>query len=71
MKTVGLNLAFTGAIKDEVMDIEELALRLVERLQTNNAQRLMERYKLTEIMENPIDNLDNIAKKRGAVISRG
>ncbi|MGH4138107.1 ribosome biogenesis GTPase YlqF [Clostridium sp.] len=68
---VGLNLAFTGAIKDEVMDIEELALRLVERLQTNNAQRLMERYKLSEIMENPIDNMDNIGKKRGAVISGG
>ena len=70
-ETVGLNLAFTGAVKDEVIDIEELALRLVERLQTNNAERLMERYKLEEIMENPIDNLDNIAKKRGAVISGG
>ena len=70
-KEVGFNLAFTGAIKDEVMDIEELALRLVERLQTNNAQRLMERYKLPEIMENPIDNMDNIGKKRGAVISGG
>ena len=70
-ETVGLNLAFTGAVKDEVIDIEELALRLVERLQTNNAQRLMERYKLTEIMENPLDNLDNIGKKRGAVISGG
>ena len=70
-EAVGLNLAFTGAIKDEIMDIEELALRLVERLQTNNAQRLMERYKLTEIMENPIDNMDNIGKKRGAVISGG
>ena len=40
MKTVGLNLAFTGAVKDEVMDIEELALRLVERLQTNNAAKI-------------------------------
>jgi len=70
-ETVGLNLAFTGAVKDEVIDIEELALRLVERLQVNNGQRLMERYKLDEIMENPIDNLDNIAKKRGSVISRG
>ena len=70
-ETVGLNLAFTGAIKDEIMDIEELALRLVERLQINNAQRLMERYKLSEIMENPIDNMDNIGKKRGAVISGG
>ena len=70
-EVVGLNLAFTGAIKDEVMDIEELALRLIERLQVNNAQRLMERYKLSEIMENPIDNMDNIGKKRGAVISGG
>ncbi|MBW9144103.1 ribosome biogenesis GTPase YlqF [Clostridium sp. CM027] len=70
-ETVGLNLAFTGAVKDEVIDIEELALRLVERLQVNNGERLMERYKLDEIMENPLDNLDNIAKKRGSVISRG
>jgi ribosome biogenesis GTPase A len=70
-EAVGLNLAFTGAIKDEVIDLEELALRLVERLQINNGQRLMERYKLTEIMENPLDNLDNIAKKRGSVISKG
>ncbi|MGH4050534.1 MAG: ribosome biogenesis GTPase YlqF [Clostridium sp.] len=70
-ETVGLNLAFTGAVKDEVIDIEELALRLVERLQINNGQRLMERYKLTEIMENPLDNLDNIAKIRGSVISKG
>ncbi len=70
-EAVGLNLAFTGAIKDEIMDIEELALRLVERLQTNNPQRLIERYKLSEIMENPIDNMDNIGRKRGAVISGG
>jgi len=70
-EAVGLNLAFTGAIKDEVIDIEELALRLVERLQNNNAQRLMERYNLSEIMENPLDNMDNIGKKRGAVISGG
>lgn len=70
-QVVGLNLAFTGAIKDEIMDIEELALRLVERLQINNPQRLMERYKLSEIMEEAIDNMDNIAKKRGAVISGG
>lgn len=70
-QVVGLNLAFTGAIKDEIMDIEELALRLVERLQVVNPQRLMERYKLSEIMEEAIDNLDNIGKKRGHVISGG
>lgn len=68
---VGLNLAFTGAIKDEIMDIEELALKLVEKLQVDYPDRLKERYKLSELLETPLDNLDNIAKKRGAVISGG
>lgn len=70
-ETVGLNLAFTGAIKDEIMDIEELALKLVERLQNTHGDRLIERYKLKELMENPLDNLEAIAKKRGAIISGG
>lgn len=66
---VGLNLAFTGAIKDEIMDTEELALKLVERLQETNPEELMTRYKLTELHENPLDNLDAIARKRGAIMS--
>lgn len=66
---VGLNLAFTGAIKDEIMDTEELALKLVERLQETNPEELMTRYKLTELFENPLDNLDAIARKRGAIMS--
>ncbi|AVQ45892.1 ribosome biogenesis GTPase YlqF [Clostridium botulinum] len=68
---VQLNLAFTGAIKDEIMDIETLALRLVERLQDKYPERLMKRYKLEELEENPLDNLDNIGRKRGALISKG
>ncbi len=66
-----LNLAFTGAIKDEIMDIEELALKLIERLQNEYPERLMERYKLKELSEQPLENMDNIGKKRGAVISGG
>ncbi|WP_346934937.1 ribosome biogenesis GTPase YlqF [Clostridium sp.] len=69
--TVGLNLAFTGAIKDEIMDVEELALKLIERLQNTHGERLMERYKLKELDENPLTNMDNIGKKRGAIISGG
>lgn len=68
---VQLNLAFTGAIKDEIMDIETLALRLVERLQDKYPERLMKRYKLEALEENPLDNLDNIGRKRGALISKG
>ncbi|HFE9682040.1 TPA: ribosome biogenesis GTPase YlqF [Clostridium perfringens] len=66
---VGLNLAFTGAIKDEIMDTEELAFKLVERLQETNPEELMTRYKLTELHENPLDNLDAIARKRGAIMA--
>lgn len=66
---VALNLAFTGAIKDEIMDVEELALKLVERLQNLYPENLKARYKLDNLEENPIDNLDNIARKRGAVAS--
>lgn len=66
-----LNLAFTGAIKDEIMDIEELALNLIRRLQVDYADRLMTRYKLNELSEDPLENMNSIGRKRGAVISGG
>lgn len=69
--TTALNLAFTGAIKDEIMDIEELALKLVERLQKSYVTQLKERYKLPDVFENPLDTLDLIGKKRGTLISGG
>jgi len=66
-----LNLAFTGAIKDEIMDIEELALKLIEKLQTDYPDRLMARYKLTDLSEEALENMNSIGRKRGAVISGG
>lgn len=66
-----LNLAFTGAIKDEIMDIEGLALKLVDHLQSTYEKELKERYKLLEVFENPLDTLDAIGKKRGTLISGG
>ncbi|MBE6064304.1 ribosome biogenesis GTPase YlqF [Clostridium cochlearium] len=68
---VGLNLAFTGAIKDEIMDIETLALKLIERLSEDYAENLKQRYKLDELEEIPLDNMENIARKRGAILARG
>ena len=52
------------------MDIEELALKLVERLQEYYPDRLIERFGITEIQENPLDNLDAIARKRGCIMAR-
>lgn len=63
-----LNLAFTGAIKDEIMDIEELALKLVERLGEFYPRDLINRYKLEQLDESPIVNLESIARKRGAIM---
>lgn len=65
-----LNLAFTGAIKDEIMDTEELALKLVERLQELYPKELQERYKLSELSSSALENLDNIALKRGCIMSK-
>ncbi|GFZ29653.1 ribosome biogenesis GTPase A [Clostridium zeae] len=68
---VALNLAFTGAIKDEIMDTEELSLKLVERLQNTNPELLKTRYKLEAVAEEPTDTLNMIARKRGAIVSGG
>ena len=53
---------------DEIMDIEELAYKLVERLQTYYPEKLKERYKIEEVFENPLDTLDAIALKRGCIM---
>ncbi|SES67030.1 Ras superfamily GTP-binding protein YlqF [Natronincola peptidivorans] len=68
---VALNLAFTGAIKDEIMDIETLALKLVERLWEQEKDKLIERYKLKEEFTFPLEIMDIIAKNRGCIVSGG
>ena len=70
-ETTALNLAFTGAIKDEIMDTEELSYLLVKRLQENYPKELMTRYKLDEVCEDPYDTLNSIARKRGCLMSGG
>ena len=64
-ESVGLDLAFTGAIKDEIMDIETLAFKLIGKLQEEYPEKLMERYKLNSLSEDTLENMDNIGRKRG------
>lgn len=61
-------LAFTGAIKDDVVDVESLAESLGDYLKEHYPQRLTERYKLNST-DGSITEL--IAKARGMVISGG
>lgn len=70
---VALRIAFTGGIKDEIMDIEELACALLKYLVTNYPSELDARYKLDEDANNlePFSLLSLIGKKRGCIISGG
>ncbi|MBU3195540.1 ribosome biogenesis GTPase YlqF [Clostridium algidicarnis] len=68
---VALNLAFTGSIKDEIMDVEELALKLIERLVVTNPNNLKNRYKLDTLEGTSLEIMEAIGKKRGAIISGG
>ena len=67
-KSVALKLAFTGAIKDDVTDVEALAAELGAYLAENYPERLMERYKLENLDGNIVEL---IAKKRGMMMSGG
>ena len=69
---VGVRLAFTGAIRDEVLDIEELAMRLMDYLGAHYPTALSERYKLT--VEDGDDGwalLTKAGRKRGFLVSGG
>lgn len=71
---VGERLAFTGAVKDDVIDVEDLASRLIEFLISNYPNSIKSRYKLqdTDIKDqNGYDILRIIGKKRGMLISGG
>lgn len=64
----GINLAYCGSIKDEIMDIATLAMELIGVLAADYPELLMERYKLDEILEMPLDNMEAIALKRGFIL---
>lgn len=65
---VGLNLAFCGSIKDEILDVADLALELIRKLQAEYPQLLTARYKLDELAETPLENMEAIALKRGFIL---
>ncbi len=81
-KTVGEHLAFTGAVKDDVMDMEYLACRLLQFLYENYPDNIKERYSISldDIQKDDMslsdctlgfEILEIIGKKRGFLISGG
>lgn len=73
-RAVGENLAFTGAIKDQILDTEELAMLLCKRLADLCPALLCARYKLPAEEVTALDGYDLLAligKRRGMLISGG
>lgn len=73
-KIVGEHLAFTGAVKDQVIDIELLAMRLLDFLKALKPADFISRFKLEETELDSIEShelLSIIGKKRGMLISGG
>lgn len=70
---VGEHLAFTGAVKDKVLDIELLAVRLLEVLSAEYSERITERYKVdpTEFYGDAYELLIAIGRKRGMMMRGG
>ena len=73
-KVVGEHLAFTGAVKDQILDIELLAVRLLDFLKELKPADFLARFKLEN---EDIDNIESyellkmIGKKRGMLVSGG
>ncbi len=67
---VGVRLAFTGAIRDEILDLEELACKLMETLYHTAPDAIPTRYKITQT-GNGYDDLCLAARKRGFLVSGG
>ena len=80
---VGLNLAFCGSIKDEILNVQDLAYELLKVLRKNYPEELIARYKLDGLMSDdeegyneygePLDpvlfDMEAIALKRGFIQS--
>lgn len=67
---IGLHLSFTNAIKDEVLNIEDLTLKFLEEMKENNPEALVDRYGVDPALP-ALEIYEAIAKKRGAIISGG
>lgn len=71
-QTVAHKLAFTGAVKDDVLDVETLAMMLLEDLSKSYPNALVERYNVDITPEDDgISLLNKIGRKRGMLISGG
>ncbi|GLH63272.1 ribosome biogenesis GTPase YlqF [Parageobacillus sp. G301] len=68
---VGLKLATTGAIKDTILNLQDVAVYALNFLKQHYPERLKERYSLDDIPEEIVALFDAIGKRRGCLVSGG
>lgn len=67
---IALNLAFTRAIKDEILDIDTLGLKFIEKMSEIEPEKLKARYKLDSLGQEPLETMEMIGRKRGFILGR-
>jgi len=68
---VAENLAFTGAIRDDIMDVETLGANLMLRMSELYPSRIAERYRVDAKSGGGFDLLEQAAKNRGFLVTGG
>ncbi len=68
---VGLKLATTGAIKDTLLNLQDIAVFALNFMKINYPERLKERYQLGEIPDDIVELFDKIGRLRGCLMSGG
>lgn len=70
-KKIGINLSITGAIKDELLDIETLAFKLIEKIIKIDNSLIENRYDVTVFEKSTIEIIEEIASNRGCLLKGG
>lgn len=65
---IGKNIAFIGSIRDDILDTETLALRLIEKLLEIKPRSIENRYKINIEDKTPLEIMEEIARNRGAIL---
>lgn len=67
-KTIGLHLAVTGAIKDEILPLDDVAIFALRFLSEHYPEELKARYKLDDLNVEPLILMEQIGRNRGCLL---
>ncbi|HEY4554206.1 MAG TPA: ribosome biogenesis GTPase YlqF [Bacillaceae bacterium] len=67
----GYKLALTGAIKDTLLNMQDIAVYALRYLEENYRDRLLERYQMQDVPDDVVELFDRIGKLRGCILSGG